>query len=139
MRKPYTQLFIHLVWATWDRLLLIRPDYEPRLYSAIVRKCEALHCKVIAVNGVADHVHVLTYIPATITIADLVQHIKGSTSHLMNHEIAPERRFKWQGAYGAFSVSKMMTDKVATYVRNQKQHHRDRQLVDELEQSDVAI
>ncbi|MCS6847608.1 MAG: IS200/IS605 family transposase [Anaerolineae bacterium] len=137
MRAPYTQLFVHLVWATWDRLPLIRPEDESRLYSAIFAKCEELHCKAIAVNGVSDHVHALIRIPATVTIADWVRHIKGSTSHLMNHEIAPQRQFKWQGAYGAFSVSKAAIDKVADYVRSQKQRHADGRLIGELEQCEA--
>ena len=92
-----------------------------------------MKCKVIAIGGDADHVHLFVGLPTTIAIAELVKLVKGSSSHLMNHEIAPEREFKWQGAYGAFTISKMMVDKVADYVRDQKQHHANRSLIDELE------
>jgi len=138
MPSNYTQLFVHLVWATWDRLPLIRPVDEPRLYSAISAKCDELRCKLIAVGGVSDHVHVLVEFPTTISMADLAKGIKGSTSHLMNHAIAPERDFKWQGSYGAFTVSKGMLDRVANYVRDQKLHHADRFLEDEWERCDAA-
>ena len=137
MREPYTQLYLHLVWSTWDRLPLIKPDIESRLYSAIAQKAESVKCKVIAIGGDADHVHVFVGLPTTIAIAELVKLVKGSSSHLMNHEIAPEREFKWQGAYGAFTISKTSVDKVADYVRDQKQHHANRSLIDELERCET--
>jgi hypothetical protein len=33
MRAPFARLFVHLVWATWDRLPLITPDIQPRIYQ----------------------------------------------------------------------------------------------------------
>ena len=137
MRAPYTQLYLHLIWSTWDRLPLIKPDIESRLYSAIAQKAESLKCRVIAIGGDIDHVHLFVRLPTTIAIAELVKLVKGSTSHLMNHEIAPQREFKWQGAYGAFTISKTLVDTVANYVRNQKQHHANRQLIDELERCET--
>lgn len=137
MRAPYTQLFVHLVWSTWDRLPLIKPEDEGPLYSAIAAKCNEMRCHLIAVNGTADHIHVLTRIPTTISIADLVRHIKGSTSHLINHQIDPHRQFKWQGAYGAFTISKGMVNRVAEYVRGQKQHHAAGELIGDLEREET--
>ncbi|WP_135478254.1 IS200/IS605 family transposase [Candidatus Chloroploca mongolica] len=122
---PYTQLYVHLVWATWDRLPLIAPEVEPRLYAALAEKCRALGCQPLGIGGIADHVHVLAGFPATITIAKLVGELKGASSHLMTHELAPGAFFKWQGAYGAFTVSEHMVSTVVAYIRNQKEHHRD--------------
>jgi REP element-mobilizing transposase RayT len=137
MRAPYTQLYLHLVWSTWDRLPLITSDVEQRLYAAIVSKAEFVKCAVIAIGGDVDHVHLLVRFPTTIAVAELVKLVKGSSSHLMNHEIAPDREFKWQGAYGAFTISKTTVDKVADYVRDQKLHHANRSLIEELECSEA--
>lgn len=122
---PYTQLYVHLVWATWDRLPLIASEVEPRLYAALAEKCRVLGCQLLAIGGVADHVHMLVGFPTTITIAKLVGEIKGASSHLMTHEIAPGAFFKWQGSYGAFTVSQHSIATVIAYIDNQKEHHRD--------------
>ncbi|MCS6940393.1 MAG: IS200/IS605 family transposase [Roseiflexaceae bacterium] len=129
----YTQLYVHLVWATWDRLPLITPEVELRLYAALAQKCRALGCQPLAIGGIADHIHLLAEFPATITIAKLVGEIKGASAHLMTHEIAPGAFFKWQGAYGAFTVSKRSVADVVAYIRNQKEHHQNATTIDEFE------
>ena len=68
--------------------------------------------------------HVLLRLPATVTIATLVKQLKGSSSHLANHEILP-RGFKWQGGYSASSVSRRALPRVRDYILNQEEHHRD--------------
>ena len=133
MRSPYTKLYVHCVWATWDRQPFLTPPVEARLYGAISAKCHALRCEAIAIGGDLDHVHLLArYVPA-LSIAELVQEVKGCSSHLINHEIASHREFRWQGSYGAFTVSPGGVKKVADYIHNQKLHHAERRTFDEWE------
>ncbi|MEW5720097.1 MAG: IS200/IS605 family transposase, partial [Chloroflexota bacterium] len=100
MRAPFTQLYLHCVWATWDRLPLITPQIEARLYSAINAKCKALRCEPLAIGGIEDHIHLLIRFPTTLAVATLVKEVKGASSHLITHKIAPTEFCKWQGAYG---------------------------------------
>ena len=137
MRAPYTQLYLHLVWATWDRLPLIIPAIEPNLYAAMAKKCADLRCQLIAIGGIIDHVHLLVRLPTTISVANLVKEVKGSSSHLMNHGVLSGGGFKWQGAYGAFTISKRSVDDVVEYIRHQKKHHANRQLIEELERCEI--
>jgi REP element-mobilizing transposase RayT len=81
MGKPFTQIYLHLVWATWDRLPLIKPEYESELHLVLAAECVKLNVEVFAVGGLADHVHLLVRIPPTICASDLVKQIKGSSSH----------------------------------------------------------
>ncbi len=134
MRAPYTQLYVHIVWATWDRLPLITKAVESRLYAAIATKCRQLKCEPLAIGGIEDHVHLLTRLHTTIAIATLAKEVKGSSSHLVTHEIAPGKFFKWQGAYGAFTLRKSEVPQVKAYILNQKQHHVENDLYDEWEQ-----
>lgn len=133
MRAPYTQLYIHCVWGTWDRLPLITPQVERRLYAAILAKCHELKCEMIALGGVEDHVHLLVRFPTTLAVATLLKEVKGSSSHLMTHEVTPGEFFKWQGAYGAFTVNKDGVKAVADYIHNQKTHHAEQRLVEDWE------
>lgn len=123
MRAPYTQLYLHVIWATWDRLPLISDDIEDPLYAAIAAKCRELKCEPIAINGVEDHVHLLVRFHTTVSVANLVKEVKGSSSHLVTHVLQPGEFFKWQGAYRAFTIRKSDVPVVKEYIINQKQHH----------------
>lgn len=124
MPDNYTQLYIHCVWATWDRLPILTPDIQPAVYAEILRQCKQLKATPIALGGITDHVHLLTGIPPTLCISDLVKAVKGSSAHLVTHVVRPNEFFKWQGGYGAFTVSSDHIDRVANYIRNQEQHHK---------------
>ncbi len=135
MRTPFTQLYLHCVWSTWDRLPLLTPQSEPPIYSAILNKCLELKCDALAIGGIEDHIHLLVRFPATISVSDFVKEVKGTSSHLINHQINPGEFFKWQGAYGAFTVSKNLVEVVQKYINLQKQHHADQNLYHEWEQT----
>jgi putative transposase len=134
MREPYTQLYLHLVWATWDRLPLITAEIRPRIYAAISEKCRELNCTPFAIGGISDHVHLLVRFHTTVAVASLAKEVKGSSSHLVTHEIKPDVFFKWQGAYGAFTLRKSEVTTVTTYIQSQEQHHAENNLRPELEQ-----
>jgi len=134
MRGNKLSLFVHFVWATWDRLPLITPEVERRLLRNIEDVAIHHKCEAIAINAVPDHVHVLLKIPSTFSIADLVKHMKGVSSNFANDELFTGlTAFKWQGSYGAFSVSRWDIDRVKAYVLRQKEHHNANELEEELE------
>ena len=133
MRGPYTQLYLHLVWATWDRLPLIANEVEGEVHACIASKCRELRCEPLAVGGIEDHIHLLVGFPAAISPAVLAREVKGASSHLMTHRLRPDTFFKWQGAYGAFTVNKGGLSAVSMYIANQKHHHQQNTLVGEWE------
>jgi putative transposase len=137
MRSPYTQLYLHCVWATWDRLPLITPQIQAQLYSAINAKSKELKCEPIAIGGDADHIHLLVRFPTTLSVAALVKEVKGASSHLVTHKITPAEFFKWQGAYGAFTVSKDVVERVTAYILNQKVHHAAYDLLEDWERCET--
>ena len=132
MRQNKIAVFVHVVWGTWDRLPLLTPRIAPRVYAAIAAKCGELGAQVVALGGVEDHVHLLVHMPATLALADLVKHVKGASSHLATHE-ADAVAFRWQGAYGAFSVGVRDLEQVSAYIRGQREHHTTGSLVAEWE------
>ena len=138
MRTPFTQLYLHCVWATWDRLPLITPKIEQPVYAAILAKCRELKCEHLAIGGMPDHVHLLVQLHTTIAVADLLKEVKGASSHLMTHKIMPNGFFKWQGAYGAFTIRKSEVLRVRAYIEHQKAHHTKNELWDEWEQTQTA-
>jgi putative transposase len=135
MRRNKLALFLHLVWATWDRLPLITPDIERRLYRNIESEARKQGCTVLALNGTEDHVHLLVIFPTTITIADVLKHVKGVSSRFVNETLRPSAQFKWQGSYGAFTVSRWDVARIKEYIKRQKEHHRSGELVPEFEET----
>ncbi|OUL31147.1 transposase [Nostoc sp. T09] len=133
MPRNFTQLYLHCVWGTWDRLPLVTKDIQDIIYAAIAKQCSELKCTVIAIGGVADHVHLLTNFPPSLTVSELIGKVKGSSSHLITHEIKTDSFFKWQGAYGAFTVSSQNLDQVANYIKNQAAHHSQKTLFNDWE------
>lgn len=125
MREPYTQLYVHLVWATWQRLPLITHEIKRVVYASIQSECRDLRVELVALGGMSDHVHLLARIPASLSVSNLVKQAKGSTSHLITHGIGEAQPFKWQGGYGAFSVTKRDVATIAKYIENQERHHVD--------------
>ncbi len=76
----------------------------------------------LLVNGVADHVHILLSLKATISIADAMRVVKADSSKWV-HEQWPGHSFGWQNGYGAFSVSKSNAEAVKAYIARQEEHH----------------
>ncbi len=137
MRHPWTQLYVHLVWSTWKRAPLITPELQPRVYAVIHHQASELGADVIAIGGVEDHVHVVLRFPATIALSSLVQRLKGASSHFVTHVMKSQDAFKWQGGYGAFTLTKRAVPHVRQYVLNQEAHHRDGTLYRELERMET--
>jgi putative transposase len=133
VREPFTQLYVHLVWATWDRLPLLDEEFRAPVYACLQAECRELKVEIVAMGGVEDHVHLLVRLPTTVTIAQLVKQLKGSSSHLVTHRLPKPDGFKWQGGYGAFTVSKADVPRVQDYILNQEQHHREGRLDAEVE------
>ena len=129
----YTQLYVHCVWATWDRLPLITTEAETQLYAVIAAKCYELGCTPLAIGGIDDHIHLLVRFSPKISVAQLVGQIKGSSSHAFTYNIQPNHFFKWQGSYGAFTISQRSVSQVCAYILQQKTHHTDKTLINALE------
>jgi len=121
-RQSCVRVYIHFVWATWDRLPVITPAICDDVYRVMLAKCRELGGHLLALGGVEDHVHLLVRMPATVTIAQFIGEVKGSSSHAVTHG-DPAVFFKWQGAYGAFAVGESAIPTVQHYIQTQETHH----------------
>lgn len=91
---------------------------------------------VFSINGIEDHVHVVTAIPPRIAVSTFVGQIKGVATAKYNKERSDEDKIYWQNEYGIFSFDRKRLPNVIAYVENQKQHHADQQLIPILERTD---
>jgi putative transposase len=118
---PYLKIYLHIIWATKNRQPSITQQAEPLLYTYLRTVCEPLRVKVLAINGMPDHVHMLVGMPATLGVGALLNRLKGGSSYYMRQEHSFDIR--WQKEYAAFSVSEKLLERVIGYIENQKIHH----------------
>jgi putative transposase len=122
MSSVHNEVYLHLVWATWNRLPTLSPSRREQAFEEMARKAAQRRCSVLAINGMEDHVHVLLHFATTSSIADLVHDLKGSSAWVLNQDGAGE--FRWQGGYGVFPIAPNAIDRVAKYIQKQEEHHR---------------
>jgi REP element-mobilizing transposase RayT len=133
-RQAGVAVYVHAAWSTWDRLPLLVDEVERRVHRAISAKCAEMGAEVVALGGVEDHIHLLIKLPPTIALSRLIGEIKGASSHLANHDARTQDHFfKWQGAFGADSISPSALSAVSAYIANQKRHHREQSIIPEWE------
>lgn len=131
MPNTYTQIHIHLVCCVKNRLSLIRPEWEERLFQYITGIIQNNGHKLLAMNGYFDHIHILFGMRPVQSLSDLAQDIKGDSSRWINQNSLVPGRFSWQEGYGAFSYSKSQLTAVGRYIRNQKYDHSKQSFIDE--------
>lgn len=133
---PYWQLYYHLVWATKRRQPLLTPAVEPIVYRYLREKSAEFDATIFALNGVADHVHLVVSLPPKHAVATYVGQIKGYASHMVNQRPDAPFRFRWQTEYAAFSFDRKRLPNFCAYVNRQKEHHRDDGVIPILERTD---
>jgi REP element-mobilizing transposase RayT len=139
MRRSKVEIYLHVVWGTWERQPLVTAEMERDLYRCIESEVKRLEGKVHAIGGMPDHVHLVVWIPTTLTVAKLVKQVKGVSSTFVRDQLRPDTLFKWQEGYGVFSVTPSHLDKVIAYVENQKTHHAVGTTANRWEETDEAV
>ncbi len=124
MANTYSQISMHIVFAVKHRESLILPEFRDELFRYIYGIIEGKKQKSLAVNGVADHVHIFAGLTPVIYIPDFVRDIKSDSSIFINSHRLSARHFQWQEGYGVFSCGYSQRDYVIKYIMNQEQHHR---------------
>lgn len=131
MPNTYTQLYIQFVFAVRARESLIAKEWKNELYKYITGIVQNNKCKMLAINGVADHIHIFIGYKPTIAIPDLVKDIKLASGSWINDKRLTKCRFNWQEGYGAFSYRLRDINEICRYIQNQEEHHQKRTFRDE--------
>ena len=124
MANTYTQIYLQFVFAVQDRISLIRSEWKDELYKYITGIVQNNKHKLIAINGMPNHIHIFVGYKPHQLIPDLLQAIKGCSSTWINEKGFIRGKFRWQAGYGAFSYSHSQIDSVVKYIMNQEQHHK---------------
>jgi putative transposase len=123
MANTYSQIYIQVVFAVKNRNNMILPSWEEELYKYITGIVQNKGQKMLAINGMPDHIHIFFGMKPDCCISDLVREIKKSSTDFIKEQRFTTLKFQWQNGFGAFSYSNSSIDNVVRYVLNQKSHH----------------
>lgn len=123
MSHTYVSCDCHCVFGTKGRAAVLNPEMRERLFRCMAGVARKYGIGLIAAGGVANHIHLLISLPATMSIASVMKLIKGSSARWF-HQTYPEAAdFAWQEGYGAFSVSRSQRPKIIRYIADQEAYH----------------
>jgi putative transposase len=122
MPHTYTNLLVHIVFATKERYRFIKPEFEQRLYEYIGGAIRGMKGICLEIGGDEEHVHILAKLKPTLNVSVFLEELKPSVTKWARPIIHP--KFEWQDGYGAFSVGESQVPSVRRYIQNQKEHHK---------------
>ena len=123
MADTYTQLYIHIVFSVKGRQPLILKEYKDELHKYITGIITNKKQKLIQINSMPDHIHILVGITPDIAISDLVRDIKRNATQFINRKRWIAGKFMWQEGFAAFTYSHSQLKDVIAYIENQEIHH----------------
>lgn len=129
--STYSQIYIQTIFAVKGRDSLIQPEWEEKLYKYITGIVQNKKQKMLAVNGIPNHIHFLIGMKPSCCLSDLVREIKKSSNEFVNENKLSKFNFSWQEGFGAFSYSHSQLNDVIAYIMKQKEHHKKRTFKDE--------
>jgi len=124
MAHTFTNLLIHAVFSSAGRAPLLTDAIRSDVHAYLGGILRELHAVPIAIDGTADHVHLLTRLPTDLSVADCLRLVKTNSSRWIKQRWPERRSFAWQQGYGAFSVSESRRAAVIRYIHDQTRHHR---------------
>jgi REP element-mobilizing transposase RayT len=131
MPQSLSYLLTHIVFSTKDRAPFLDATVRPALHAYLATVARNADCECFRVGGVADHVHLAVRLSRTITMAQLIEELKTSSSKWLKTQSPAFAAFAWQRGYGAFSVGPSDLNALLHYIDNQEEHHKTRNFQDE--------
>ena len=131
MPNTYSKIYIHVIFSVKGRDNIIGNKWKDELYKYITGIIRNKNQKLIIINGMPDHLHLLIGLKPDKSLSDLVREIKNNSTNFINENRFVKGKFRWQEGFGAFSYSDSQLNKIINYIRNQQTHHKKKSFKDE--------
>jgi putative transposase len=122
--STYTQILYQIVFSTRQREPSLHHENRPELFKYISGIIKNQKSHLYRINGVEDHLHIVTHLHPTIALSDLVKDIKVASSIKIKETGWFKNFSAWQEGYGGFTYSIKEKDRLIEYVKNQEEHHK---------------
>ena len=124
MPNTYSLLYYHFIFSPHSRDYLIKEDFEKPLYKYITGIVNNLNQKLIQINGMPDHIHLLVRLRPNVAPSVFIQKVKSNSSRWINTNRFLPGKFSWQTGGGIFTVDYHRIETIKKYISNQKEHHK---------------
>jgi putative transposase len=124
MANTYTQLYVHVIFAVKGRANLISVKWKEKLFQYITGIVTNKNQKMMIINGMPDHIHMLVGLKPECNLSDLMRDVKSNSSRWINEQNFVIGKFEWQTGFGAFSLGQSQIKTAVNYILNQEKHHR---------------
>ncbi len=131
MANTYTQLYFHIVFAVKGRQNHISKKWKDELYKYITGIVTNRNQKMMIINGMPDHIHILVGTKPNCNLSDLVRDIKANASKWINEKKFVNGKFEWQTGFGAFTIGQSQIPKILNYIKAQEEHHKKKSFKEE--------
>jgi REP element-mobilizing transposase RayT len=130
--NTFTQILYQIVFAPKNQEKTLADENRQELYKYIWGILKNKKCHLYRIGGMSDHIHIVTHLHPTISLASLVKDIKiASSDYIKDTNLFP--MFSgWQDGYGGFTYSFREKDRLIEYVIHQEEHHRTKSFKEEL-------
>ncbi|MBI5670282.1 MAG: IS200/IS605 family transposase [Chloroflexi bacterium] len=133
----FWRCYFHVIWTTYRREPVITSQMEKVIFESVRRKSTDMACDILAMNGVADHIHVAVSIPPKVAAAEWIRNVKGLSAHEINQMFPNlDTHSRWQNSYGVLTFGAKNLPFVIDYIENQKAHHNHHSIEPYLERVD---
>jgi REP element-mobilizing transposase RayT len=130
--STYTQILYQIVFSTKNRKPVLLKENREKLYKDIWGILKNKNCHLYRINGVEDHLHIITHLHPSISLSNLVKDIKlGSSSYMKENQLFPDFDGLQEG-YAAFTYTINEKEGLIRYVQNQEEHHKKMTFKEEL-------
>ena len=134
MANTYTQIHLHIIFVVQSRDCIIQKEWKDELYKYITKIIQTNGHKMLQINGMPDHVHLLIGYRPNQSLSELMKDVKQGSSYWVNKKRFIKAKFRWQAGYGAFSHSTSQIHRVIEYIKNQEDHHKKKTFTEEYTQ-----
>ena len=123
MANTYSQLYFHILFAVKGRTNIISKNWQDELYKYISGIVTNKGQKMMIINGMPNHIHLLLGSMPNCNLSDLVRDIKANSPKWVNEKRLVKGKFEWQVGFGAFSIGQSQIPKIVDYIKRQEEHH----------------
>ncbi len=130
--STYTQILYQIVFSTKYRERTLIKEHRAELFKCIWGILKNKNCHLYRINGVEDHLHIVTHLHPSVALASLVKDIKlASSDYIKEAKLFPNFN-GWQDGYSAFTYSIESKNNLIKYVKTQEEHHQTKTSREEL-------
>ena len=120
----YTQILYQIVFGTKNNAPVLLKDRRSELFKYLHGILQNKNCHVYIINGVENHLHIVTHVHQSIAVADLIKDMKVASSKWIKQNSIFKGFTAWQIKYGAFTYSINDKDRLIKYVENLEERHK---------------